>query len=67
MADAVNRMPRLCWVPMARCSNTLGEVLSGVVLMADGSGWINIETSQVWPGDPFTDFVGTVELGPVTW
>lgn len=70
MADAVagpaDGMPRLCWLPLQRCADTLGEVLAGVVLLADGPDWVNIETGQVWPGDPFTSYVGAVELGAVT-
>lgn len=58
--------PRLCWLPLQRCRDTLGELLGGVVLMADGPYWINVETGLQWNGDPFTNYVGAVELGPVT-
>lgn len=70
MPDAVDTRvclpPRLCWLPLQRCANTLGEVLGGVVLMFSDGAWVNIETTEVWPGDPFVDYVGAVELGPVT-
>lgn len=60
------RVPRLCWLPLQRYPVPVGAVLGGIVLGYRDGVWVDLESGEPWPGDPFTGYLGAVELVPAS-